>query len=210
MGIIKESILVYQPNKVDENVFFSKIMDGSSEITFQIPKTQIYFDKDKDKCKILLDETSISEIENVSKDIIKITSEKSKDFFGKELDIDSCSGLYRNAISDGNLLNCFYGEDTYFFDKKKQINISDISDETTGIVLLKGDVIVYTKTAFYIRWEIQQMKIKKEKKEKKEKKDTQDTSEQDILLSEYSIIDIEEDDIDTERIARKIKEVSFF
>jgi hypothetical protein len=54
------------------------------------------------------------------------------------------------------------------------------------------------------------MKIKKEKKEKKEKKDTHDTSEQDILLSEYSIIDIEEDDIDTERIARKIKEVSFF
>mgnify|MGYP001231241332 CR=1 FL=1 len=202
MGIIKESILVYHPNKVDENVFFSKIMDGSSEITFQIPKTKIYFDKDKDKCKILLDEASISEIETISKEVIKITSDKSNDFFGKELDNDSCSGLYRNAISDGNLLNCFYSEDTYFFDKKKQINISDIEDEVNGIVLLKGDVIVYTKTAFYIRWEIQQMKIKREK----EKKDC------DNILHEYSILDREEDDnfVDKEKIAKKIKEVSFF
>ncbi len=202
MGIIKESILVYHPNKVDENVFFSKIMDGSSEITFQIPKTKIYFDKDKDKCKILLDEASISEIETISKEVIKITSDKSNDFFGKELDNDSCSGLYRNAISDGNLLNCFYSEDTYFFDKKKQINISDIEDEVNGIVLLKGDVIVYTKTAFYIRWEIQQMKIKRER----EKKDC------DNILHEYSILDREEDDnfVDKEKIAKKIKEVSFF
>ena len=202
MGIIKESILVYHPNKVDENVFFSKIMDGSSEITFQIPKTKIYFDKDKDKCKILLDEASISEIETISKEVIKITSDKSNDFFGKELDNDSCSGLYRNAISDGNLLNCFYSEDTYFIDKKKQINISDIEDEVNGIVLLKGDVIVYTKTAFYIRWEIQQMKIKRER----EKKDC------DNILHEYSILDREEDDnfVDKEKIAKKIKEVSFF
>ena len=75
MGLIKESILVYRPNKVDDNVFFSKIMDGSSEITLQIPKTKIYFDKEKEKCKIFLDENSIKELESVSKDVIRITSE---------------------------------------------------------------------------------------------------------------------------------------
>lgn len=200
MGIIKESILIYQPNKVDDNVFFSKIMDGSSEITFQIPKTKIYIDKEKEKCKIFLDETTISELETISKDIIKITSERSKDFFGKELDIDSCSSLYRNAISDGNLLNCFYSDETYFFHKKNKLGISDIDDELNGIILLKGDVIVYTKTAFYIRWEIQQMKIKKEKRL------------HEPVLSEYSIIDRDEDDniLDTEKIAKKIREVSFF
>ena len=80
---IKESILIYHPNKVDENVFFSKIMDGSSEIIFQIPKTKIYFDKDKEKCKILLDKDTISNIETISKEVIKITAEKSKDFFWK-------------------------------------------------------------------------------------------------------------------------------
>ena len=52
MGLIKEGICVYRPNKVDDNVFFSKIMDGSSEITFQIPKTKIYFDKEWKKKKI--------------------------------------------------------------------------------------------------------------------------------------------------------------
>ena len=201
MGIIKESILVYQPNKVDENVFFSKIMDGSSEITFQIPKTKIYFDKEKGKCKVLLDEDCISKVETISKDVIRITSEKSNDFFGKEIDIDSCTGLYRNAVNDGNLLNCFYSDDTYFFDRKKQLDISDIPDETTGIVLLKGDVIVYTKTAFYIRWEIQQMKVKTEKSQK--------TCEN--ILTEYSIIDMQEDEIDeTEKIAKKIKEICLF
>ena len=201
MGLIKESILVYQPNKVENDVFFSKIMDGTSEITFQIPKTKIYFDKDKEKCKILLDEASISELECVSKNVIRITSEKSNEFFGKEIDIESCSSLYRNAISDGNLLNCFYSCDTYFFDRKNELNISEIPDETSGIVLLKGDVIVYTKTAFYIRWEIQQMKVKTEKSSK----------QKETLLTEYSIIDIPEDEIDeTEKIAKKIKEICLF
>ena len=201
MGLIKETILVYQPNKVEDSVFFSKIMDGSSEITFQIPKTKIHFDKEKEKCKILLDEHSISEIETISKDIIRITSEKSKEFFGKEIDLDSCSSLYRNAISDGNLLNCFYSSDAYFFDRKNELDVAEIPDETTGIVLLKGDVIVYTKTAFYIRWEIQQMKVKTEKSSK----------HKETLLSEYSIIDIPEDEIDeTEKIAKKIKEISLF
>lgn len=201
MGLIKESILVYRPNKVEEGVFFSKIMDGSSEITFQIPKTKIYFDKEKEKCKILLDETSISELESVSKDVIRITSEKSSEFFGKEIDNDSCSSLYRNAISEGNLLNCFYSSETYFFDRKTELNVSDIPDETTGIVLLKGDVVVYTKTAFYIRWEIQQMKVKTEKSSKSKE----------TLLTEYSIIDTPEDETsETEKIARKIKEISLF
>tara|TARA_B110001450_G_scaffold120288_1_gene113383 strand:- start:3033 stop:3635 length:603 start_codon:yes stop_codon:yes gene_type:complete len=200
MSIIKESILVYQPNKVDENVFFSKIMDGSSEITFQIPKTKIYLDKNKEKCKIFLNETLISDIETISRDVIKITSEKSKEFFGKELDIDSCSNLYRNAISDGNLLNCFYSDETYFFHKKNKLGISDIDDEVNGIVLLKGDVVVYTKTAFYIRWEIEQMKIKKEK------------ILYEPMISDYSIIDLDEDDVipDTQKMAKKIREVSFF
>jgi len=201
MGLIKESILVYHPNKVENDVFFSKIMDGSSEITFQIPKTKIHFDKEKEKCKILLDETSISELESVSKEVIKITAEKSNDFFGKEIDIDSCTSLYRNAVSDGNLLNCFYSSDTYFFDRKTELDITEIPDETTGIVLLKGDVIVYTKTAFYIRWEIQQMKVKTEKSSKSKE----------TLLTEYSIIDIPEDEIDeTEKITKKIKEISLF
>lgn len=201
MGLIKEGICVYQPNKVDDNVFFSKIMDGSSEITFQIPKTKIHFDKDKEKCKILLDEASISELENVSKDVIRITSEKSNEFFGKEIDVDSCSSLYRNAVSDGNLLNCFYSSETYFFDRKNELNVAEIPDETTGIVLLKGDVIVYTKTAFYIRWEIQQMKVKTEKSSKSKE----------TLLTEYSIIDVPDDEIDeTEKIAKKIKEISLF
>lgn len=201
MGLIKESILVYRPNKVEDNVYFSKIMDGSSEITFQIPKTKIYFDKEKEKCKILLDENSIDELESISKGVISITSEKSNEFFGKEIDNDSCSSLYRNAISDGNLLNCFYSDETYFFDKKMELNVSDIPDETTGIVLLKGDVVVYTKTAFYIRWEIQQMKVKTEKSSKPKE----------TLLTEYSIIDTPEDETtETEKIARKIKEISFF
>jgi len=201
MGLIKEGILVYHPNKVDENVFFSKIMDGSSEITFQVPKTKIYFDKEKEKCKILLDENSKTAIETISKDVIRITAEKSNEFFGKELDIDSCSSLYRNALSEGNLLNCFYTSDTYFFDKKNKLDVSDISEETTGIVLLKGDVIVYTKTAFYIRWEIQQMKVKTEKSSKPDE----------TFLTDYSIIDNPEDEIDdTEKIAKKIKEISFF
>lgn len=202
MGIITEGILIYAPNKVDDNVFFSKIMDGSSEITFQIPKTKIYVDKEKEKCKILLDDQSISELKTISKDVIRITSEKSSEFFGKELDIDSCSNLYRNAVTNENLLNCFYNEDTYFFDKKTVLNISDIPEETTGIVLLKGDVIVYTKTAFYIRWEIQQMKIKNAKEKKH--------AEQ--ILRDYSIIDLDEDDkmLATENIAKKIKEITLF
>ena len=109
--------------------------------------------------------------------------------------------MYRNAISDGNLLNCFYSDETYFFDKKTELNVSNIPDETTGIVLLKGDVVVYTKTAFYIRWEIQQMKVKTEKSSKPKE----------TLLTEYSIVDTPEDETpETEKIARKIKEISLF
>ena len=99
---------------------------------------------------------------------------------------------------EDNVLTCFYDKNTYFFSRKKQLNIDDIEENVNAITIVKADLIVYTKTMFYVRWDIQQMKIKRKEEDKKE-------------LEEYSIRDLEEDDkcIDDD-INDKVKELSFF
>ena len=193
----EENLKIYHPNKIRENVYFSKIMLNNEEISFQIPKSQVEIIKSKQLCKIQIDDKLSNYIKHISKKVIAITSEKSKDFFGKEINEDDCARLYKNMVED-NVLTCFYDKNTYFFSRKKQLNIDDIEENVNAITIVKADLIVYTKTMFYVRWDIQQMKIKRKEEDKKE-------------LEEYSIRDLEEDDkcIDDD-INDKVKELSFF
>jgi len=203
MDNIKETILIYPPNKIKDDVFFSKIMSGETEITFQVPKAKITLDRSKNKSKIVLDEKCTKIIKNISKAVVKETSKQSLKFFEKEISYDDCHDLYREALVEDNVLNCFYDDNIYIYDKNGEIKLTDLEDEFVGIILLKGDVVVYTKTAFYIRWEIQQIKVK-----------TQKEKSQDIFLKEYYITDLDKDNIpienENEIIGKKLKELTLF
>lgn len=203
MDNIKETILIYPPNKIRDDVFFSKIMSGETEITFQIPKAKIILDRSKNKSKIVLDEKCTKIIKNISKAVVKETSKQSLKFFEKEISYDDCHDLYREALVEDNVLNCFYDDNIYIYDKTGEINITDLEDEFVGIILLKGDVVVYTKTAFYIRWEIQQIKVKTHKEKS-----------QDTFLKEYYITDLDKDSVpienENESIGKKLKELTLF
>ena len=71
-----------------------------------------------------------------------------------------------------------------------------------GIAIIKCCVIIFTKTAFYVRWEISQFKIK--------------IPEEKLNLIEYSIRDLEEhnisiDDFNIEnKLKDKLKDISLF
>ena len=73
----------------------------------------------------------------------------------------------------------------YFMDHEQLPD--ELEDEINGIALIKCNMVIFTKTSFFTRWEIPQFKIKEDKKKKDE-----------TLLSEYSIKDLEEDDISLE------------
>ena len=70
-----------------------------------------------------------------------------------------------------------------------------------GISLIKCCVIIFTKTAFYIRWEISQFKIKKESDKK---------------IIEYGIRDLEEHNESIEKnemenkLKDRLKDISLF
>ena len=165
MTEIKDELLIYDPIKTPKNIYYSRILHNSEEISFQVEKNKVVLDKVKSKATLVLDEKSLNCIKKISDSVIELTSEKSKTWFGKELNIEECRGIFKNNLTDNNLL-CFYDENTVFYDSiNKELDVSTLSDELYGIALVKCEVVVYTKTYFFIKWEISQYKIKHQKSE---------------------------------------------
>ena len=165
MTEIKDELLIYDPIKTPKNIYYSRILHNSEEISFQVEKNKVVLDKVKSKATLVLDEKSLNCIKKISDSVIELTSEKSKTWFGKELNIEECRGIFKNNLIDNNL-TCFYDENTVFYDSiNKELDVSTLSDELYGIALVKCEVVVYTKTYFFIKWEISQYKIKHQKSE---------------------------------------------
>ena len=84
------------------------------------------------------------------------------------------------------------------------LEIENFEKETKGICLLRCTSIVFTKTSFFIRWEINQFKRK--------------VTEKNIVTSEYMIFDLEEDNIplekeedsDAENLENIVKDIHLF
>lgn len=201
MGTVKDEIEVYDPVNTNKNVYYSKVMYKNSEISLQVGKNTLTLNKDKNKAKLVIDEETANFIREVSKAVIEITSEKSNDFFGKEINVEDCESIYKEALVN-NVLHCFYDEDTYFYETKRdQVNVEDLPSEIEGITLLKCSAVVYTKHSFFIRWEISQFKIKKPK-------------EQDEVFNfdEYMIKDLSDHEtpIDGDPLSKKLDEICLF
>mgnify|MGYP001217639166 FL=1 len=201
MGTIKDEIEVYDPVNTNKNVYYSKIMYKKSEISLQVGKNTLTLNKDKNKAKLVIDEETAKFINEVSKAVIEITSEKSNDFFGKEINVEDCESIYKEALVN-NILHCFYDEDTYFYEtKKNEVNVEDLPLELEGITLLKCSAVVYTKHSFFIRWEISQFKIKKPK-----------VQEEVLKFDEYMIKDLpdHETPLNGDELAKKLDEICLF
>jgi hypothetical protein len=201
MGTVKDEIEVYDPVNTNKNVYYSKIMYKNSEISLQVGKNILTLNKDKNKAKLVIDDETVNFIREVSKAVIEITSEKSNDFFGKEINIEDCESIYKEALIN-NVLHCFYDEDTYFYEtKRNQVNVEDLPSELEGITLLKCSAVVYTKHSFFIRWEISQFKIKKPKEQ-----------EEIFKFDEYVIKDLpdHETPIDGDPLSKKLDEICLF
>jgi hypothetical protein len=205
MGTIKDDIEVYDPVNTNKNMYYSKVMYKNEELSIQISKNTLKLNKEKNKAKLNIDEETVKFIKEFSKAIIEITSDKSERFFGKQINVEDCESIYKEALVD-DTLHCFYDEDTYFYESKtKQLNIEELPSEIEGIALIKCSAIVYTKNSFFIRWEVSQFKIKKPKH-----------SEPDIdnisALNEYMIKDLSEHEttIDEERLIKKLDQICLF
>tara|TARA_B100000035_G_C21034272_1_gene570046 strand:+ start:1431 stop:2039 length:609 start_codon:yes stop_codon:yes gene_type:complete len=202
MEDIKAEIKIYNPINTNKNVYYSKIMFKNSEICLQINKNSLVLNKDKNKAKLVIDGVNSNFIKEISKAVVEITSEKSEEFFGKQINIEDCQGIYKEALVD-NTLHCFYDKDTYFYDKKKsQLNLTDLPSEIDGIALLKCSAVVYTKHSFFIRWEISQFKVKNLKE-----------SEEIFKFDEYMIKDTPDHEIPIEEdssFIEKLEEICLF
>ena len=201
MGTVKDEIEVYDPVNTNKNVYYSRVMYKNSEISLQVGKNTLTLNKDKNKAKLVIDEETANFIREVSKAVIEITSEKSNDFFGKEINVEDCESIYKEALVN-NVLHCFYDEDTYFYETKRdRVNVQDLPSEIDGITLLKCSAVVYTKHSFFIRWEISQFKIKKPKEQ-----------EDVFKFDEYMIKDLpdHENPIDGDPLSKKLDEICLF
>jgi len=202
MGTVRQDIEIFDPVNTNKNVYYSKIMYKNEEISLQLPKNVLNLNKDKKKAKLIVDTTTGEFIKEVSKAIIEITSEKSEKFFGKEISVEDCEIIYKEALVK-DALHCFYDDDTYFYTSKKDsISVDDLPIENEGIALLKCSAVVYTKHSFFIRWEISQFKIKKNKLQEEEV----------FTLEEYSIKDLPDHELPTDGdpIVKKLDEICLF
>lgn len=201
MGTFKDEIEVYDPINTNNNAYYSKIMYKGAEISIQVCKNTLVLNKEKNKAKLSVDEETSNFIKNVSRAVIEITSEKSQDFFDKEVSVEDCETIYKEALVNG-VLHCFYDEDTYFYEtKREQVNLEELPSELEGIALLKCSAIVYTKHSFFIRWEISQFKIKKPKEK-----------EEIFIFDEYMIKDMPDHEllIDGDKLVKKLDDVCLF
>lgn len=201
MGTVRQDIEVFNPVNTNKNVYYSKIMYKNAEISLQLPKNVLTLNKDKKKAKLFLDNATGEFIKEVSRAIIEITSEKSEKFFGKEISVEDCEIIYKEALVN-DTLHCFYDDDTYFYiSKKESVSVQDLPLENEGIALLKCSAVVYTKHSFFIRWEISQFKIKKNK-----------LQEEVFTLEEYSIKDLPDHElpIDGDPLVKKLDEICLF
>jgi hypothetical protein len=202
MGTVKQDIEVFDPVNTNKNVYYSKIMYKNAEISLQLPKNVLTLNKDKKKAKLTVDTTTGEFIKQVSRSIIEITSEKSEKFFGKEISVEDCEIIYKEALVN-DTLHCFYDYDTYFYiSKRDSISVDDLPTENEGIALLKCSAVVYTKHSFFIRWEISQFKIKKNKLQEEEV----------FTLEEYSIKDLPDHELPTDGdpLVKKLDEICLF
>jgi hypothetical protein len=200
MGTVKDDLKVYHPIKTGETLYYSKVMYKNSEISLQVNKTTVNLNKEKEKAKLQIDDKTKEFIKELSKALIEITSENSEEFFGKEINVDDCETIYKEALVDDTLY-CFYDDDTYFYEsKKKQVKLDDLPTEFDGICLLKCSAIVYTKHSFFTRWEISQFKIKIPKE-----------NEEVFKLNEYMIKDLPEHETEYENgMSKKLTKISLF
>lgn len=201
MGTVRQDIEVFDPVNTNKNVYYSKIMYKNAEISLQLSKNVLTLNKDKKKAKLFVDNETGEFIKEVSRAIIEITSEKSENFFGKEISVEDCEIIYKEALVN-DTLHCFYDEDTYFYiSKKESVSADDLPLENEGIALLKCSAVVYTKHSFFIRWEISQFKIKKNK-----------LQEEVFTLEEYSIKDLPDHELPTDGdpLVKKLDEICLF
>ena len=185
---------LFDPIKTKNDVYFSKITNNDSEFTFQLEKTDVKLGKENCKAKILLKDHEIQTIRTISEEVIKKTSENSERWFGKYISEEDCRSIYKDAVVD-SVLHCFFDENTIFFSSNKELSVDDLDEDITGITLLNCMGVVYTKTSFFLRFEINQFKLKSEKKNQ-----------------EYLIKDLEEHDqcLEDEKIIKKIEEITLF
>ena len=188
------SLKLFDPIKTKNDVYFSKITNNDSEFTFQLEKTNIKLGKEKCKAKILLKDNEVEIIRTIAEEVIQKTSENSERWFGKCVSQDDCRSIYKDAVVD-SVLHCFFDENTIFFSSKKELSVDDLDEDITGIALLNCMGVVYTKTSFFLRFEINQFKLKSEKKNQ-----------------EYLIKDLEEHEqcLEDENIIKKIEDITLF
>jgi len=184
---------VYNPNKIKDGMFYSKIIVDDEDITIQVKKNKVVLDKENNKAILEIDSNTKRYINWISDEVIKETSRNSESWFGKHISIDDCKSLYRDCI-DEKKLKCFYDENSNFYKSKNQsIEHSELPDELLGIGLIKCCVVIFTKNSIYIRWEITEFKLK---------------SDTDKNFINYGIRDLDEhkESITEKEIEKKLKD----
>jgi hypothetical protein len=192
---------IYNPVKTQGDIYYSKVMLNGGELTIQTNKNKLKLNKDKMKCVLNIDESTSEVIKRVSTEVIKNTAKRSKVWFAKEISESDCESIYKEAATPDKLY-CFYDENTQFYtSKNSDIKMEELEDELDGIALLKCNAVIYTKTSFFIRWEVSQFKIKREKSKE--------------FFNDYMIIDLQEHSMPLEvntldNIESKLENITLF
>lgn len=173
-------ISVSNPAKIDDDVYLSKIDNKDEKIYFQTQRTCLKFNGEKTKCKIFLDDEKISMLNDISNEVIRKTSENSESWFGKKVSEEDAKKMYNDCV-DKNYLYCFLDSDTFFYSRDGALSLEELTEEIKGISLIACKGVVFTKTRFYINWEIEQFKIKNDKPK--------------TFFTDYVIIDRPEDNL---------------
>jgi len=159
------NILVDDPIK-QENLYLSKIHYNNKDLVIQTPKLTVIGCNGNDNIEVKINEDLKSFLERYDNFMINMTTEKSSDWFSKELSKSKVTQIYKKSnitCDEVNVASFKIDENVKVYSRDKELNLDNIEVDTEVILLIHASYLVFYKTNCIPYFNTMHIKIKEKK-----------------------------------------------
>lgn len=171
MSVVKLDQVDFSNISVDdpikqENLYLSKIHYNNKDLVIQTPKLTIVGCNGNDNIEVKINEDLKSFLDVYDQFMINITTEKSSDWFSKELSKSKVTQIYKKSnimCDEVNVASFKIDENVKVYSKDKELNLDKIEVDTEVILLIHASYLVFYKANCIPYFNTMHIKIKEKK-----------------------------------------------
>lgn len=173
MSVVKFDQVDFSNISVDspikqENLYLSKINYNNKDLIIQTPKLSVVGCTGNDNIEVNINEEFKSFLDDYDRFMINITSQKSSEWFSKELSKAKVTQIYKksNIVCDEiNVASFKIDENVKVYSKDKELKLDNIKVDTEVILLIHASYLVFYKANCIPYFNTVHIKIKEKKLE---------------------------------------------